>query len=249
MERTQTPEKLSERELQVLELVGRRRTNPEIADELGMTFATAKWYVSQLIAKEGVTSREELAAVWRERNSGRARVMRWARAAVGPPVLKVALGGSAAALALIGGAAIVMELRASGGETSAEAASPTAAVTPAEAWSPNILLVSPADGSTVAWASMVPAGVTDPVGVCAEVTFDGLTDNFRAFRMTLDGEDVTPRLMLLMIGSQPTKGVLCLTQAGGIPPGHYTARVQVVEPAGAAGPPSQTVTWSFDVTP
>ena len=42
------------REREVLDLIARGHTNGEIAGELGISFATAKWHVSELITKLGV---------------------------------------------------------------------------------------------------------------------------------------------------------------------------------------------------
>ncbi|MCA9844994.1 MAG: helix-turn-helix transcriptional regulator [Dehalococcoidia bacterium] len=55
---------LTDRERDVARLLARGYTNPRIAEELGITFATAKWYVSQVISKLGASSREEAAAIW-----------------------------------------------------------------------------------------------------------------------------------------------------------------------------------------
>lgn len=62
---------LSAREEQVASLIASGCTNGEIAERLGIRFSTAKWYVSEVIAKLGVESREEVAARWtRERSLG-----------------------------------------------------------------------------------------------------------------------------------------------------------------------------------
>src|SRR5689334_1914724 len=55
----------SDRERQVLDLIADGHTNGEIAETLGISFATAKWHVSELITKLGVSSREEVAEAWR----------------------------------------------------------------------------------------------------------------------------------------------------------------------------------------
>jgi len=244
MESARTGERLTERELEVLALVGRGRTNGQIAEELGITFATAKWYVSQLISKEGVSSREELAARWQEQHGLRARMRGWVRAAFSLSAMKVALGGAATAVVIAAGGAVVLGTRGSGAEPGDEATSTLEPAPPPPAVSSrNIPRVSPADGGTVTRASTVPKAIDQPGGVCAEVTFDGLTQNFRAFRMALDGTDVTPQLAIF------AGGQMCLAEPGGVPPGRHTARVEVVDSADATGKPTQTVSWSFDVTP
>jgi DNA-binding CsgD family transcriptional regulator len=57
------PDVLTPRQWEVLELVREGRTNPEIARELGISPDGAKFHVSEIITKLGVTSREE-AAGW-----------------------------------------------------------------------------------------------------------------------------------------------------------------------------------------
>ena len=52
---------LTEREAEIARLVSDGLTNAEIADRLGITFATAKWHVSQVLSKLGVESREAVA--------------------------------------------------------------------------------------------------------------------------------------------------------------------------------------------
>jgi len=85
------------REREVIELIGRGRTNSQIADELGVSFATAKWHVSEVISKLGVSSREEVADYWREQRGIAARWRRLGRALAMAPVLKIGFGGTAAA--------------------------------------------------------------------------------------------------------------------------------------------------------
>jgi DNA-binding CsgD family transcriptional regulator len=56
---------LTPREWQVLALLAERRTNPEIAVELGISADGAKYHVSQILAKLGVESREEAGRLYR----------------------------------------------------------------------------------------------------------------------------------------------------------------------------------------
>lgn len=67
---------LTAREEEVAALMARGLTNGQIADELGITFNTAKWHVSQVISKLGVSSREEAVAAWRYEHSLRRRLAR-----------------------------------------------------------------------------------------------------------------------------------------------------------------------------
>ncbi len=62
--RPRTPDILTPREWEVMELVRRGYSNREIAEELGISLGGAKYHVSEIISKLGVSSREE-AAAWR----------------------------------------------------------------------------------------------------------------------------------------------------------------------------------------
>ncbi|MFE0380851.1 response regulator transcription factor, partial [Streptomyces inhibens] len=60
-ERPRQPvEGITEREREVLTLVGRGRSNTEIAEELFITVATAKTHVSRLFTKLGARDRVQL---------------------------------------------------------------------------------------------------------------------------------------------------------------------------------------------
>jgi DNA-binding NarL/FixJ family response regulator len=54
------PDGLTDRETEVLVLIGRGRSNPEIADDLRITVATVKTYVSRLLTKLGARDRVQL---------------------------------------------------------------------------------------------------------------------------------------------------------------------------------------------
>ncbi|HLF70850.1 MAG TPA: LuxR C-terminal-related transcriptional regulator [Dehalococcoidia bacterium] len=62
--RPKTPDILTDREWQVLDLIRRGLSNREIAEALGISLAGAKFHVSEIISKLAVESREE-AAAWR----------------------------------------------------------------------------------------------------------------------------------------------------------------------------------------
>ena len=74
---------LTPRQQQVLKLLVAGRTNPEIAEALGVSLAGAKWHVSEVISRLGVTSREEAAEYWREQNSLPSRFARAMRGLLG----------------------------------------------------------------------------------------------------------------------------------------------------------------------
>jgi phosphoribosylaminoimidazole-succinocarboxamide synthase len=60
--------RLTRRQQQVLRMVAAGCTNPEIASALGISLAGAKWHVSEVLSRLGVTSREEAAHYlsWRD---------------------------------------------------------------------------------------------------------------------------------------------------------------------------------------
>lgn len=105
--------KLTEREQEVLALIGCGYTNGQIANELGLSFPTAKWYVSELISKLGVSSSEEVAAYWRAERSFSRRWSRLSHAIVGLPLLKIGIGGTTVA-GVAGSAAVVVALAGGG---------------------------------------------------------------------------------------------------------------------------------------
>lgn len=57
---------LTERELEVLNLKARRRTNAEIGEQLFISITTVKWYVRQIYNKLGVNNRSEATAAARQ---------------------------------------------------------------------------------------------------------------------------------------------------------------------------------------
>ena len=67
---------LTDRQQEVLALIARGRTNPEIAAELGITLDGAKWHVREILSKLGVESREEAAAYWRAHQRPGRRLVR-----------------------------------------------------------------------------------------------------------------------------------------------------------------------------
>jgi two-component system, NarL family, response regulator len=58
---------LTAREIEVLRLVAKERTNLEIAEELQITRGTAKWFVSSILSKLGVDDRTEAVTMALER--------------------------------------------------------------------------------------------------------------------------------------------------------------------------------------
>src|SRR2546428_7449166 len=58
------PDILTPREWEVLSLLRDGRSNPEIAEQIGVSRDAVKYHVSEILSKLGLESREE-AAVWR----------------------------------------------------------------------------------------------------------------------------------------------------------------------------------------
>ena len=105
---TATRDKLTPRQREVLDLIARGKTNGEIAERLGITLDGAKFHVREILAKLGVESREEAAAWWRKESSAVKHLPSWLRAMNTGPVIKAALGLSAAGvgIAILGGAVV-----------------------------------------------------------------------------------------------------------------------------------------------
>ncbi|MBA4180870.1 MAG: hypothetical protein C0506_09805 [Anaerolinea sp.] len=103
--RPQVPIVLTSRQQEVLRLLAAGRTNPEIAQVLGISLAGAKWHVSEVISRLGVTSREEAAEYWREQNRLPLRFTRAMRGLLGAGLLKTVAAGAAAAT--LGGGVVV----------------------------------------------------------------------------------------------------------------------------------------------
>ncbi len=75
------------RQREVLALLAADKTNGEIADELAVSLAGAKWHVSEIMSKLGADSREEAAEYWRRYNGLQPRFARVFRGTLGLPAL------------------------------------------------------------------------------------------------------------------------------------------------------------------
>lgn len=87
---------LTPREREVAELVSAGLTNAEIAERLNLTFATAKWHVSQVLAKLEVDHREAVGARLVAVEERRQRTRRWQFSLA--PLLSMKVFGAAAAV-------------------------------------------------------------------------------------------------------------------------------------------------------
>lgn len=112
--RTTSKRDLTERQREVLALVAAGKTNREIGDALGMTLDGAKFHVSEIIAKLGVSTREEAAEWWRMQPAFVTRVASRMRHLLGLSPFKWA-GGT---VAVAGVAVLVLIVSGSrGGDT------------------------------------------------------------------------------------------------------------------------------------
>ncbi|HKS92659.1 MAG TPA: helix-turn-helix transcriptional regulator, partial [Tepidiformaceae bacterium] len=123
---------LTPRQREVLALIASGRTNYEIAQQLGLTLDGVKWHVREILARLDVDSREEAAAVWRDKQRLPARVGRAARSFAGGIGLKWLVGG-AATLAVVGGALALVVWQTSPGSSHVHAAATAHASTTASA--------------------------------------------------------------------------------------------------------------------
>lgn len=89
---------LNQRQREVLDLLVAGNTNGEIAELLGMTLDGAKWNVSEILTKLGLTTREEAAEYWRWRRGLRMRTSSLLRRMASVVPMKWAAGGAAAAV-------------------------------------------------------------------------------------------------------------------------------------------------------
>lgn len=99
---------LTDRQREVLRLIARGKTNPEIAEVLGMTLAGAKWHVSELLSKLGLDSREAAAEFYSWNKSPRRRVARSLRAVTGISLSKLGLGAATTVLVVGAGTALFL---------------------------------------------------------------------------------------------------------------------------------------------
>src|SRR5438445_9578199 len=98
------PDILTPREWEVLSLLREQRSNPEIAEQLGVSRDAVKYHVSEILSKLGLESREE-AAAWQPEPPERP-VLRPAWARLLSPIAAVLRAWPLAArIALVGAAA------------------------------------------------------------------------------------------------------------------------------------------------
>jgi DNA-binding CsgD family transcriptional regulator len=87
-QRLRTDYSWTARQRDVLDLISRGKTNPEIAAALGVSLDGAKYHVSEILSKLGSDSREEAAEYWRRHNGIAPRFARVFRSLVSGLSLK-----------------------------------------------------------------------------------------------------------------------------------------------------------------
>ena len=148
------------RQRQILDLIERGHTNQEIADHFDMTLAGAKWHVSDLLSKLGLSTREEMAEFWAWRRSRRTFRPFGAFTTL-PPKIADAFGVAALATSIV---VPWLLLRGGAEEPSSPSATPTAALL---AQAPT---VPPSTGVT---SFAVPLPQAGPEGLLAYIAANG----------------------------------------------------------------------------
>lgn len=112
----------------------------------------------------------------------------------------------------------------------------------------NILKVTPAYAQQVKQAATRTPNPNQPSGVCAQVSFDGLPDTGRWFRMAIDGTEVTTELTWIVSSKDtPTGGTMCYAPEKGIAVGKHDAAISVQDPNNIQAKTKQLVAWRFEV--
>lgn len=119
------------RQLEVIQLIAKGYTNAQIAEQLDISLAGAKWHVSEILSKLGVESRENIPDYWRSRRSLGSRFRRQWALGLGLLSGKVAMATAALAIVVPLVAAVGMLMVAGGGTRPAESA-PSTPQSPAE---------------------------------------------------------------------------------------------------------------------
>lgn len=126
--------------------------------------------------------------------------------------------------------------------------SPTPAIGPAPILAGNITAISPKHGATVKQVDTRSPNAEQPRGVCADVNFTDLPENFQWFRMAFDGTEVTQKLVLIASSAQaPEDGRICYAPVEGFAVGRHSVAVSVQSPRDTTAPTRQIVSWVFDV--
>ncbi|HEX6030058.1 MAG TPA: helix-turn-helix transcriptional regulator [Tepidiformaceae bacterium] len=221
---------LSPRQREVLDLIARGRTNPEIADTLGVSLDGAKYHVREILAKLDVESREEAAMFWRSYNRPMARLERALSGVFGLSTLKAVIGGAAVigAGAAIAGVIVAINASGGGGDSSADPGVGDEATTTATA-TPQVT-ATPAPGTAVerfardldqvvsvqdvdALMAMAqptsfdcpggtPQGLGGPFPLCDAAAAGEVREGYRITRHGSEGEVVSPAAFRQQLASE-----------------------------------------------
>jgi len=145
------PDILTPREWQVLDLIREGLTNEQIAQRLDVSLATAKYHVSEILTKLGLTSREE-AAAWQPEP---VPIRWWQRALASVPRRAWPLVGVAAALTALAALGVIAwslsdrdeEQQAVGAPTPSEASLPSATPLTTAPSTPTLVPLLPPPGA------------------------------------------------------------------------------------------------------
>ena len=176
------PEQVTERQIEVARLVAGGRTNAQIAEALGISLDGAKYHVSELLGRLGLTRRDEIAGWYRSRRRRRLRVL------LAAPLAR-ALGAAGvlgvAAVAGMVGLVVVGAILLANADNSSEDAEAETRVPPATS-APQPALAAPAQEPDAADAvrdearatlAQVP-GVAEVVAAVESGDVDGLMSLF-----------------------------------------------------------------------
>ncbi|MDZ7727495.1 MAG: helix-turn-helix transcriptional regulator [Dehalococcoidia bacterium] len=151
---------LTERQREILALIARGYTNGDIAAHYGMSLDGAKWHVSEIITKLGLSSRDEAAEWWRARQGLRPRLRRFAgRLSLLPLPRLAAIGTAVLAGAGVLVVAVVALTMNEGGSPAGAPAQETATPTPTEPPVTPTLSGTPSSSPSAA----TPTAISGPV--------------------------------------------------------------------------------------
>ena len=137
------------RQREVLDLLARGHTNPQIAERLGISLDGAKWHVSEVITRLGVDTREEAADYWRRRErAAAAAVSDGAGDVAGRPWGRVAFASLAVAAIGAGAALAILSLRGEENPAQADATPPATVATSPQSTAVTTPAVSPSASPT-----------------------------------------------------------------------------------------------------
>ena len=120
---------------------------------------------------------------------------------------------------------------------------------PAPTFGENVIKLSPGYAETVKQLATQTRNPQRPNGICAEVSFAGLPETGRWFRMAVDGVEVTEKLVwIVSSNTTPTGGTMCYAPTAGISVGVHQAAISVQDPNNITARTKELVAWAFEVT-